>query len=284
MQQDSWRQVNIAYPGGSRAERERHAIDHLTRAIPAAGHIATWWFVRKGPWRIRYQPAAEQAATSTEQLLVQGMIWTPDIYEPEVHAFGGVEAMAAAHALFHADSSHLLRYLHNNPADRREMSLLLATALMRAAGLDLEEQGDVWACVAEHRADLLNDTPTPDVLTWTRYVEQTRTLLCGIPRSSETDVQWLNAFSAAGQALQHLRSRGSLTRGLRAVITKHVIFHWNRIGIPGRAQAQLASAAKDAILGTPQHIGWLPSWHEERVGGLSLPDPSALTFQSGATA
>jgi hypothetical protein len=42
-----------------------------------------------------------------------------------------------------------------------------------------------------------------------------------------------------------------LTRGIRAVITLHVIFHWNRIGLPATTQATLARAAKDAIFGSP---------------------------------
>ncbi|MGH3799887.1 MAG: lantibiotic dehydratase C-terminal domain-containing protein [Pseudonocardiaceae bacterium] len=29
------------------------------------------------------------------------------VYEPEIHAFGGADAMALAHNLFHADSRHI---------------------------------------------------------------------------------------------------------------------------------------------------------------------------------
>jgi hypothetical protein len=34
------------------------------------------------------------------------------------------------------------------------------------------------------------------------------------------------------------------------VTALHVIFHWNRIGIPGSTQAVLAQAAKKAIFGS----------------------------------
>jgi thiopeptide-type bacteriocin biosynthesis protein len=53
--------------------------------------------------------------------------------------------MAAAHRLFHADSRHILAYLAQaGGGHRRELGVILATALMRAAGQDWYEQGDIW--------------------------------------------------------------------------------------------------------------------------------------------
>jgi thiopeptide-type bacteriocin biosynthesis protein len=111
-----WQQLNIAYPGQTHQQREQHAIAHLGRVLPAAetaGLITAWWFIRKGPWRVRYllhhEPHGQDPA---RELLTDGVTWTGDIYEPEVHAFGGADSMAAAHALFHHDSRHLLGYLH----------------------------------------------------------------------------------------------------------------------------------------------------------------------------
>ena len=60
--------------------------------------------------------------------------------------------MGVAHALFHADSHHLLRHLAEARQDhRRELGLLLGTAHQRGAGQDWFEQGDMWAQVAVHR-------------------------------------------------------------------------------------------------------------------------------------
>ncbi|MBO4210977.1 thiopeptide-type bacteriocin biosynthesis protein, partial [Micromonospora echinofusca] len=159
MKETPWQQVNITYPGQSRHERERHAIPHLHRVLPAAetaGLITSWWFIRKGPWRIRYLPTTPDTDPGpVHDLLTGTRAWTSDIYEPETHAFGGPDAMDTAHTLFHHDSRHLLTYLHHQPTDRRERSLILCTALMRATGLDLNEQGDVWARVARHRLEHL---------------------------------------------------------------------------------------------------------------------------------
>jgi thiopeptide-type bacteriocin biosynthesis protein len=78
--------------------------------------------------------------------------WAEAIYEPEIRAFGGADAMDVAHALFHADSRYLLRHLAQARKDhRRELGLQLGSVLMRAAGQDWYEQGDIWAQVAAHR-------------------------------------------------------------------------------------------------------------------------------------
>ncbi|WP_329260796.1 thiopeptide-type bacteriocin biosynthesis protein [Actinoallomurus sp. NBC_01490] len=254
LRETPWRQVNIAYPG-NRQQRERHAIGHLVRILPAAeadGLITAWWWIRKGPWRIRYLPTEEAGGDDlVHPLLTADVTWTGDIYEPETHAFGGEASMDTAHTLFHRDSRHLLAYLHDDPADRREHSLVLCTALMRAAGLDWTEQGDVWATVAEQRDGL--QPPIPRSQAWASFTGDVRHLLLGAASTDTIASEWLAAFTDTGAALRTLRETGRLTRGLRAVIALHVIFHLNRIGIPATTQASLARAAKHAVFGSPPH-------------------------------
>ncbi|MEU3457864.1 thiopeptide-type bacteriocin biosynthesis protein [Micromonospora sp. NPDC006766] len=257
MEETPWKQVNISYPGQSRQEREQHAIPHLSRVLPdaeAAGLIISWWFMRKGPWRIRYLPATpNNDPDPVRRMLTATVTWTSDIYEPEIHAFGGPYAMDIAHTLFHHDSHHLLTYLHHRPTDRRERSLILCTALMRAVGLDPNEQGDVWARVAQRRQEHLISRPAPGPSTWEAFTGKVRHLLLGTARAPS---DWQTAFENAGTALRYLRETGKLTRGLRAVIAEHVIFHWNRIGIPAKTQATLAQAATEAIFSeTPAPSG-----------------------------
>jgi thiopeptide-type bacteriocin biosynthesis protein len=245
-----WQQINISYPGQSPQEREQHGVNHLGQALPAAeaaSLITSWWFIRKGAWRIRYLPTTKRNSRElAHQLITSGTTWTTDIYEPETHAFGGPGAMTGAHTLFHHDSRHLLTYLDRHPTDRRERSLILCTALMRAAGLDPNEQGDVWAKVVEHRAAHLNQPPAPDASTWEAFTDDVRRLLLGTARTTD---DWHTRFASAGSELHGLRETGRLTRGLRAIIALHVIFHWNRIGLPAATQAKLAQAAKEAMLG-----------------------------------
>ena len=246
MDEHSWRQLTIAYPGRTSQEGERQALAHLGRVLPAAenaGLIREWWYIRKGAWRVRYLPADDpDGQKQAHRLLTAEVAWTRDIYEPETHAFGGEQAMTTAHTLFHHDSRHLLGYLQENPADRRERSLILCTALMRAAAMDIYEQGDVWARVVEHRAGHLQQPPDPR--TWAAFTSDVRHLLTGTVHATG---DWHAAFEAAGTDLRHLRDSGKLTRGLRAVITQHVIFHWNRLGLPAATQAALARAAKESI-------------------------------------
>ncbi|MFV2008573.1 MULTISPECIES: thiopeptide-type bacteriocin biosynthesis protein [unclassified Micromonospora] len=247
----AWKQVTIDYPGRSRHEREHNAVPHLRSVLPAAetvGLITAWWFIRKGPWRIRYLPTTPtDHPDPLHRLLTQNVPWIHDIYEPETHTFGGPAAMDTAHTLFHHDSHHLLTYLHDRPTNRREHSLILTTALMRAAGLDLNEQADVWASAAQHRPDHPHPATRTNPVTWTSFTDKIRHLLLGNPHHP---CDWHTAFADAGTTLGGLRATGTLTRGLRAVITEHVIFHWNRIGLPATTQATLAHAATEAILGS----------------------------------
>lgn len=76
-------------------------------------------------------------------------------------AFGGDAGMNLAHELFCADSRAVLNLLRNGESGlgRRELSLLLCSILMRAAGLEWYEQGDVWHRVALERR-LPADVPT----------------------------------------------------------------------------------------------------------------------------
>jgi thiopeptide-type bacteriocin biosynthesis protein len=243
-----WHQININYPGDTRRQRESRALAHLGRVLPVAedaGLLTSWWFIRKGAWRIRFLPSDQPHSREMAcDLLTGGVSWASDIYEPETDAFGGIEAIATAHTLFWHDSRHLLTYLQPQPTDRRERSLILCTALMRAAGLDLNEQGDVWARVVQHRSQDLRQPPAPDSHQWARFTGDVRRLLLGTPNTTGA---WHTGFEETGTNLQFLRNAGKLTRGIRAVIALHIIFHWNRLGLAAAAQAGLAQAARDAI-------------------------------------
>lgn len=238
-----------------------------------AGLQHTWWYIRKTPaWRLRYQPD-DQETRVVENLLAtlstEGTIagWTRGIYEPETVAFGGPAAMRIAHDLFHHDSRHLLaRTAQHSRAPtlgQRETTVLLFSALLRAADLDRYEQGDVWAKVLDLR-------PGAHVLATeqsAKLAQAIRRLMTVNPRSVPDLLPepWVAAFKAAGHALAHLARCGQLERGLRAVLAHHFIFHANRAGLPVADQATLATLAVDTIFTTaerPDCSGHLTRDHE----------------------
>jgi len=59
---------------------------------------------------------------------------------------------------------------------------------------------------------------------------------------------WSAAFERAGRRLASLAASGNLERGLRAVLTHHVIFHWNRLGLSYAEQRALAALAKEVVM------------------------------------
>jgi thiopeptide-type bacteriocin biosynthesis protein len=262
-----WQQINIRFTSGP-AAAEHHAIAALGPALTAAednGLITAWFFIRKPHWRIRYLPASAGPAGKAARFLHDTITalhtaghaqsWTQGIYEPETRAFGGPDGMTIAHRLFHADSRSILTYLADAdgpgcPARRRELSLLLCTALMTAAGQDRFERGDVWAKVS----DLRTARTTAGPAQWETFTTAVARVIAVDTRPGTTLRNrilqpidpWLTSFEAAGRELRTLTDDGRIQRGLRAVLAHHVIFHWNRIGIPGPAQANLARAATQA--------------------------------------
>jgi thiopeptide-type bacteriocin biosynthesis protein len=253
-----WRQLYIRIADGTQAEAT--LLTHLAPIFNAAqdtGAITSWWITRKPPClRIRYLPTGEPDAHLLRQIdalqsqrhLVEV---TEVIYEPETHAFGGATAMAIAHRLFARDTQRMLRYLsradRSGPDHRREMSIMLCSAMLGAADLDWYEQGDVWTRVAAHRqppclpadAYLRLRTSLRRLMTvdTTKLTGDTAAALAG----------WAQAFIDAGHDLAALANEGELGRGLRAVLAHHIIFAWNRHGLPLTTQAVLAHTATAVV-------------------------------------
>jgi thiopeptide-type bacteriocin biosynthesis protein len=252
---DPWQQVNVTFPDWDHAEQV--AASRIAPQLHDGG-LAAWWFIRKHPcWRIRYQsePGGQvRIEQHLDELAAAGHIagWTRVVYEPEICAFGGSEAMAVAHRLFHADSCSILAYLRDQPRDghRREISLMLCSIMMRAAGQDLFEQGDVWARVAGHRRLPSGTADRPGPLDHVRRlitVDAEFQMRDGAPLAH--CAEWAAAYATAGRDVAVLAAAGQLHRGLRDVLAHHVVFAWNRIGLPYATQSVLAGSAKTAVFG-----------------------------------
>jgi protein-L-isoaspartate(D-aspartate) O-methyltransferase len=248
-----WRQLNLTCDDWLTAEQVGAAsLGPLLTRAQAAGEITSWWFTRKGgTWRVRFASSGDGFTKSAAATLlradgVQAVAET--IYEPETTAFGGPEAMEAAHRLFHADSRHVLGKIADSGRElHRELPVVLASRLLRAARQEWYEQGDCWDQLAAHRDDG-NAVPPPAATVRAMLTLMTATAdTCESPMHSRPD--WGSAFDDAGRLLAELSSRGTLTRGLRAVLTHHLLFLFNRHGVSAADQRALASAASEAVFG-----------------------------------
>lgn len=253
MTRSGWRQVSLWCHDWQAAEVTGtvHVGPRLS-AAEDAGSLAAWWFTRKGAcWRLRLLPAAGQGrraaaliSSLSSELVKEGIRAVQAIYEPETCAFGGNEAMAVAHRLFHTDSRHVLAYLAQaGGGHRRELAVILATALMRAAGQDWYEQGDIWRRIAAHRSAPAQPRVPP--------LDAVRVLMTATGTSANSPLaaapDWPAGYEQAGNALAALTQGGQLTRGLRAVLAHHVLFAWNRLGIQAADQQLLADSAATVI-------------------------------------
>ncbi|WP_042368921.1 methyltransferase, FxLD system [Streptacidiphilus neutrinimicus] len=256
----TWQQHNVHFPDRDTAiQTLTHDLGPALTAAEATGLLNGWWFMRKQPLHIRYQaPAPVPAVTELLDTAVgegRALWWANAIYEPETLAFGGDQAMDAAHALFHADSHHLLTYdaAQLGHLGRRETALLLCSALMRGAGRDRFEQGDIWAKVSELR-------PLAPVMPSSqhhRLLDAVHTLITADPhalarpgKALDGQDQWVHAFEHTGRVLADLAHQGRLTRGLRAVLAHLTIFHANRAGLSLESQSAMSALAREAVMGT----------------------------------
>ncbi|MGW7386617.1 thiopeptide-type bacteriocin biosynthesis protein [Streptomyces sp. NPDC054794] len=269
-ERSTWWQFYLEFPDWRQAEATAAAVVRpVLFDAEAKGGITAWWYTRKHPcWRLRLgihpDPGAKAGIRAAlDDLVDAGHLqrWWPGIYEPEIAAFGGAASMEAAHYLFVADSREILALADHSdmPIGRRELSVLLCTIMMRAAGLEWYEQGDVWhRVIGEEHRSALEGVPEERLIEMTTDLR--RLLLSHMDPDSplfapggplEPVQAWAAAFRDTGVALAEAVKSASLERGLRRILAYHVIFHWNRLGLSISTQSALAHASRTAILDPP---------------------------------
>ncbi|MDT0615218.1 methyltransferase, FxLD system [Streptomyces lancefieldiae] len=235
----SWWHASVAF-----LDPQAGAARALATAL--AGH--RFHFLRKDAGvRLR----TEQPATGLlDQLVADRVItgWTGGMYEPETHAFGGPEGMEVAHDVFCADSPAALAETGSPGA--RERSVMLLSAVIREAGLDPFEAGDVYARWAALRPPV--SPPQGPAL---EHAVSAMRRLMNVDASLRTDAEagWVErvaAFEDAGRRLRRLAADGRLIRGIRGVIAHHAIFAFNRAGVPADVQAATAWLGRHVAFST----------------------------------
>lgn len=235
----SWWHASVAFP-------DPHHTAALALATALSGR--RFHFLRKDAGvRLR----TEQPATDLLDRLVGDRVitgWTGGIYEPEAYAFGGPEGMEVAHDVFCADSPAALA--ETGTAGARERSVMLLSAMIRAAGLDPFEAGDVYA----RWAALRRPVAPPQGPALEKAVSAMRRLMnADAARRPEPEAGWgerVAAFEDAGIRLRRLAADGRLIRGLRDVLAHHAIFAFNRAGVPVDAQAATAWLGRHVAFST----------------------------------
>ncbi|MCX4659134.1 methyltransferase, FxLD system [Streptomyces uncialis] len=226
-----WWHATVAFPGGA-------VSPEAARALLAALSGRRFHFLRKdNGLRLRTEhPAADLFDRLVADKVVSG--WVTGIYEPETEAFGGPEAMDIAHDVFCADSRAALAEI-GGPGGR-ERSVLLLSTMIRSAGLDPFEAGDVWSKLATVRPPVT--PPTGPVLT-AAVTAMRRLMNADASRRPNAEPGWSDrvaAYADGGLRLRRLAADGHLIRGLRAVLAHHAIFAFNRAGVPVAEQAATA--------------------------------------------
>ncbi|MFD9715849.1 methyltransferase, FxLD system [Streptomyces sp. NPDC059076] len=226
-----WWHATVALPGGAVSPESAHALS-------AALSGRRFHFLRKdGGLRLRTEhPAADLLDRLVADQIVSA--WVTGVYEPETEAFGGPDGMDVAHDVFCADSRAALA--ETGEPGGRERSVLLLSTMIRSAGLDPFEAGDVWAKLAALRPPV---TPPTGAALATAVTSMRRLMNADAARRPNPEPDWterVEAFADGGLRLRRLAADGHLTRGLRAVLAHHAIFAFNRAGVSATEQAATA--------------------------------------------
>ncbi|MCM2392033.1 methyltransferase, FxLD system [Streptomyces albipurpureus] len=226
-----WWHATVALPGGA-------VNPEAAQALSAALSGQRFHFLRKDSGlRLRTErPAADLLDRLVADQVVSG--WVTGVYEPETEAFGGPDGMDVAHDVFCADSRAAVA--ETGEPGGRERSVLLLSTMIRSAGLDPFEAGDVWAKLAALRPPV---TPPTGPALATAVTSMRRLMNADAARRPNAEPDWAErvaAFADGGLRLRRLVDSGHLTRGLRAVLAHHAIFAFNRAGVPATEQAATA--------------------------------------------
>lgn len=260
---ENWLQINLTFVDYLAAESVMlDAVWPILRRLD----IDRWWFIRKHPhWRLRLRPTADntsaallnQVADELEPVVGRRIIdsWSIARYEPEIAAFGGIQGIRAVHDLFHADSQGYLEYRASSRSgpsrspDPSLVSLLVTTHVLRAVGIETTEHGDVWARIAEQRPPATAGSLTPGLASNVSKALQVDLRELTVTDPSFSSIEgWAMNIDQCGRAFGNLWRAGDLDAGVRGILARIVIFHWNRIGLDVRRQSLLAAAACDATL------------------------------------
>ncbi|AZK96607.1 MULTISPECIES: methyltransferase, FxLD system [Streptomyces] len=271
-----WWHATVALPGDAVSPEAA-----LTLSAALSGQ--RFHFLRKdGGLRLRTEhPAAELLDRLAADQIVSG--WVPGVYEPETEAFGGPEAMDVAHDVFCADSRAALA--ETGEPGGRERSVLLLSTMIRSAGLDPFEAGDVWAKLAALRPPV---TPPTGPALDTAVKAMRRLLNADAARRPNPEPDWADrvaAFADGGLRLRRLAADGHLIRGLRAVLAHHAIFAFNRAGVPAAEQAATAWLGRHVAFsegGAPDvsaHRAPHPGPTLARMETTVTPDSSSATLR-----
>ncbi|MFC4498507.1 MULTISPECIES: methyltransferase, FxLD system [Streptomyces] len=227
-----WWHARVSFPGDAGVSPE------AAQALSSALGGQRFHFLRKeGGLRLR----TEHAVADLLDGLVAGQQvsrWVIGIYEPEPVAFGGPDGMDVAHDVFCVDSRSALAETGSQGA--RERCVLLLSTMIRSAGLDPFEAGDVWAKVGAMRPPV---TPPTGPALDGAVTAMRRLMNADAARRTNAEPGWVErvaAFEDTGRRLKQLASDGRLTRGLRAVLAHHAIFAFNRAGVSADEQAATA--------------------------------------------
>lgn len=192
--------------------------------------------------------------SALDPLRAQGVVADAfaSVYEPEVHALGGIDTVPALHRWFTADSQGWWRWDRLVADGRRTIDTSVLTLAivndlcLRATGGATEEVWDIWRNLQPDRASADDGERDGERIPPLRLADLHAAFDLGAAEASLVN-HYLACNERLAAALHRAWSRGHMELGLRALLVTAVMFHWNRYGLDPRTRARLCTAMDRAI-------------------------------------
>jgi thiopeptide-type bacteriocin biosynthesis protein len=246
-----WTQINVSLDRarGTAARSARRLFRRLMPLVTTERRllrIESFHFTRKTPdLRLRFfcRGSADRLIRRLEGLLRGSRSGIdaafPSVYEPEYRLFGGALAMDAVHRYFEQDSLMAMRWLEGSRS----------VDGVGSAALCLGVVDDLFARALQGGSEIWDAWNIVHELSSTRSPGPGDESAAFAVRLSKHETSMLRSYRRANaglaDALVSLWHQGSLGVGLRMLVAYVAMFHFNRYGLDGTVQADVARFAID---------------------------------------
>jgi thiopeptide-type bacteriocin biosynthesis protein len=253
---EHWLYFRIAVQSNQQANRIlAQEIAPLLKKLGAQYPILGWWWINKMDvcgnalrLRVHVSDAQTEAGPALEKHFKDvGWNVAQLRYEPELCLFGGPAGIRLAHAYFCFESEFLADWMRQSDESDHVLpeglSLAIVLRTLRAAGLDLFEQWDVFDRLCHKRPQTAGSTtPSSIQAVASKVVHAGPGPVFELYAGEKADLlkKYGETLDSFGQELARAVYAGQLECGLREFLTPLILFHWNRTGFLPRLQAALS--------------------------------------------
>ncbi|PEP13995.1 thiopeptide-type bacteriocin biosynthesis protein [Bacillus wiedmannii] len=175
-----------------------------------------------------------------------------NVYEPEIHLFGGESGLCIAHNIFCATSKYSIEsYIKLKQGKQNtyfERGIWLTDYLIKIVNEDSFERWDNWKRIELLRkanSENLNRVIGNNIEAFNKItsLDENEFRKVFITKDDMFIQEYINEIKKNSESLKLMSGAGKLDRGIRSILSCIVIFNWNIMGYNAGLQSGIANLA-----------------------------------------